>query len=61
MKYLAPLAAALAAAPALAHEGTAAHLHPHGGEYLLMALLVLGGAAGLARLVRKRVRAAERR
>jgi hypothetical protein len=42
------LAAALAAVPALAHEGPAVHAHPHGAEAIAIGLAV----AALAWLLR---------
>ena len=43
IRSLAALIATLAASPAMAHAGP--HLHPHGGEALLVALLLIGAAA----------------
>lgn len=45
MKPLTTLAALLAAAPALAHDG--AHLHPHGFEAALALGLVVAGAVAV--------------
>jgi hypothetical protein len=42
------LALALSAGAALAHEGPAAHVHPHGGEAVLAALAVMAAVAALA-------------
>ncbi len=56
MKTLLP-ALMLLAAPAWAHGG--AHLHPHGGEWLLAGLIGLGGiavGAALTAVVAIRVR-----
>ena len=55
MKHLAVPALVLAPAAAFAHEG--AHLHPHGLEFGIGALLlsfVVGGALGAAVMVKVR-------
>jgi hypothetical protein len=53
-KALAILAATLVAAPAVAHEtGGIFHLHPHGGETLLVGA-VLAVAVGAWALARRR-------
>ncbi|MBU2962520.1 hypothetical protein KO516_17165 [Citreicella sp. C3M06] len=54
MKYALPLV--LFAAPALAHTGEGAHLHPHDGASWLVTVAVLGIAALAGHMVLKRVR-----
>lgn len=51
MKYLIPLAL-LAATPALAHGGPEGHAHPHGFEGVALALVALGVAWGVWKLVK---------
>lgn len=51
MKFLIPLAI-LAASPAFADNGPAGHAHPHGVEGVALALVALGVAWGVWKLVR---------
>lgn len=51
MKTLTTAILALTPAAAMAH-GTGAHIHPHGAEYTIAALVVIG-AAGLFWMARR--------
>lgn len=55
MKYLAAAAAALAALPAAAHTdpGLPLHVHPHGGELILIIPAVLVAVAGVLLYIRR--------